>query len=126
MLRNRSMQAINYRFFCTNINKQKLEEWLKEGKLFRLIDVRESQETSQGIIPTAKHLRLGELREALAIDDNEFENRFKFSKFGKEDMIVFYCQSGMRSDLAAKLARSYGYKHAINYPGGWSEWIEKI
>ncbi|KAF9433220.1 hypothetical protein BGZ76_009735 [Entomortierella beljakovae] len=96
----------------------------KEKKVV-LIDVREAGEVAQGAIPTSHHVPLASIQEAFALSDKDFEQRFGFKKFGKEDEVIFYCRSGKRSGMAFDYAKQMGYKGARNYSGSWLDYEAK-
>lgn len=73
-----------------------------------LIDVRESHEYKSGHAPGAKHISLGVL-----------DRRLK--EIPKEREILVICQSGMRSEQAARLLSSNGY-NVTNVSGGMVNW----
>ena len=73
-----------------------------------LIDVRESHEYRAGHAPGAKHIALSVL-----------ERRLK--EIPKERQVLVICQSGMRSNQAAKLLSSNGYK-VTDVSGGMTNW----
>ncbi|KAF8273770.1 Rhodanese-like domain-containing protein [Lactarius quietus] len=87
-----------------------------------LIDVRESNEVLQGMIPSAVNLPLSGLSGALHLDGEKFRETYGFRKPGFDQEIVFYCRSGMRSSSACDVARRNGYKNILNYKGSWLDW----
>jgi thiosulfate/3-mercaptopyruvate sulfurtransferase len=68
-----------------------------------------------GRIPGAQHL---DLQLLLALTPDEIRERL-----GPPDAVelVTYCHSGSRSELAAQVLASLGYR-ASNYRGSWHEW----
>ncbi|KAF9282115.1 hypothetical protein BGZ68_006196 [Mortierella alpina] len=97
----------------------------KKDKKVVLIDVRESGEVAQGVIPTSHHVPLANIQEALSLPEKEFEARFGFKKFGKDDEVIFYCRSGRRSGMAFELAKQLGYNGVRNYSGSWLDYESK-
>ncbi|KAF9985464.1 hypothetical protein BGZ65_010803 [Modicella reniformis] len=92
-----------------------------------LIDVRDSNEVELGRIPTAYHIPLASLEDALtSLSADLFQVQYGFNKFGLHDEAIFYCRSGRRSKLAFEKARELGYTHVRHYPGSWNEWQVKI
>ncbi|KAF9088964.1 hypothetical protein BGX27_002592, partial [Mortierella sp. AM989] len=88
-----------------------------------LIDVREPAEVALGIIPTAHHIALANLEEALIkLSDQAFKDQYGFERFSKDDEVIFYCRSGRRSRLAFAQAKELGYTQVRHYPGSWIEW----
>ena len=68
-----------------------------------------------GRIPGSRHF---DLQELLAFSPEQIRERL-----GRPDALelVTYCHSGSRSELAADVLRSLGYR-ASNYRGSWHEW----
>lgn len=68
-----------------------------------------------GRVPGARHLDVQELLGASPDDLRE--------RLGSPDEveIVAYCHSGSRSELAAQILASHGYR-ASNYRASWHEW----
>ncbi len=82
-----------------------------------LVDVREPDETSEGIIPTAKKIPLG-----LILDSG-----FSFASHGikvdrEQTEIVVYCRSGKRSAVACKALEEKSFKIVKNYDGSYLDW----
>ena len=79
-----------------------------------VLDVRTSQEVSQGYIP-----------EAIVIDiyDGDFEEKIKVLPKDKE--IYVYCASGVRSMQAAKILQKNGFDKIYNLGGGIVDWQRK-
>jgi thiosulfate/3-mercaptopyruvate sulfurtransferase len=68
-----------------------------------------------GRIPGSVNL---DVQELLALSPDEIRQRIG----PREDAeLVTYCHSGSRSELAAQILRSAGYR-ARNYRGSWHEW----
>ena len=68
-----------------------------------------------GRIPGARHF---DLQELIAFTPEQIRERL-----GPPEALelVTYCHSGSRSELAADILRSLGYR-ASNYRGSWHEW----
>jgi len=73
-----------------------------------LIDVRETDEYRSGHAPGAKHIAVGQIAHRLKDIPQERE-------------IIVICQSGMRSQRAAGILASNGYK-VLNVSGGMIGW----
>jgi len=96
-----------------------------EDESYVLLDVRSAREFTgevtapcdprPGRIPGARHF---DLQELLAFTPEQIRERL-----GPPDALelVTYCHSGSRSELAADILRSLGYR-ASNYRGSWHEW----
>ena len=92
---------------------------------FVLLDVRSDREyrgeitapcdPRPGRIPGSRHF---DLQLLLALTPDEIRERL-----GPQDdlELVTYCHSGSRSELAAQVLTSLGYR-AANYRGSWHEW----
>jgi len=76
-----------------------------------VLDVREKQETDQGMLPGAKHVPRGflELRIEETVPDRDTD-------------VVLYCAGGTRSLLAARTLRDMGYTHVRSMSGGYGAW----
>src|SRR5947208_4884048 len=76
-----------------------------------VIDVREKQETDQGMLPGARHVPRGflELRIEEAVPDRGAD-------------VVLYCASGTRSLLAARTLEDMGYTRVRSLAGGFGAW----
>ncbi|WP_416829099.1 rhodanese-like domain-containing protein [Ectobacillus polymachus] len=94
------------------IMPQDVEMQLKQGKSLNIIDVREDEEVAQGIIPGAKHYRLGDL----PITYTELDQ-------SKEYIIV--CRSGRRSAQACAFLEEMGFSVA-NLEGGMLDWTGEV
>jgi len=82
------------------------------------IDVREGDEISRhGSIEGAIHVPRGVLE--FYIDPNA---RGHMDEFSSGKTIVFYCATGGRSLLAAKLAQDMGVTDAVSLDGGFTAW----
>jgi rhodanese-related sulfurtransferase len=76
-----------------------------------VIDVCEAAEFAAGHVTGAKHIPLGQLA-------NQLPGVVK----NKELPVIFVCQSGMRSNSAARIAKGLGYQKAQSLAGGLSSW----
>lgn len=90
------------------ITPQQLEEQLKSDSDVQIVDVRESAEVVEGLIPGAKHIALGELASRL----NELD---------KSRPVIAVCRSGRRSAAAAEQLAAAGFT-AYTVPGGMLDW----
>jgi 3-mercaptopyruvate sulfurtransferase SseA len=106
------------------VTGDELARLLEEGSV-TLLDVRSPQEFSgeagypcdprQGHIEGAVNVPV----EALAADLSEVLRTIDRSR-----LVVAYCHSGQRSEMAATLLRSAGVD-AVNYEGSWHEWSRR-
>ncbi len=90
------------------ITTEELEQLLKQGKNLELVDVREDEEVEQGMIPGAKHIRMGDIPANMDYFDDEKE-------------YIFICRSGRRSENVCYYMQDQGYK-VRNMAGGMLEW----
>ncbi len=82
-------------------------------KGFILIDVRSTQEHAEGFIPGTD----------LNINFREIKTRHRNIGARLDDHLVVYCQSGHRSNIAAKTLADLGYRHVYNLTGSMEAWI---
>ncbi|PLR77078.1 rhodanese-like domain-containing protein [Bacillus sp. V3-13] len=90
------------------ITTEELKKKLESGEKLELVDVREDEEVEQGMIPGARHIRMG------TIPDN-------LDKFDKNKEYIFICRSGRRSENVCYYMQDKGYK-VRNMVGGMLEW----
>ena len=90
-----------------------LQRRLKSGEPLTVIDVRDPDEYRDGYIEGATNISRGflEFRVGAAVSDSA-------------SPIVLYCQSGLRSMLAAKALKDLGYTNVINLQGGYQKWAQ--
>lgn len=88
-----------------------VHEQLQKGKKLSIIDVREDDEVEKGMIPGAKHIRLGDLENHL-------------DEINKDTEHIMVCRSGGRSTKACELLNEKGYK-VKNLVGGMTAWNAK-
>lgn len=92
-----------------DVSVQTVYGWVTSGKTMTLIDVREAGEYATGYIAGAINLPLGSLGQSLG-------------QVPTDRPVVVYCQSGNRSDGAAALLVTKGYKPVYDMLGGISAW----
>jgi rhodanese-related sulfurtransferase len=90
------------------ITTEELKKKLEDGEKLELVDVREDHEVAQGIIPGAKHIRMGDIPANL-------------DYFDKEKEYIFICRSSARSGNVCHYLQEQGYK-VRNMTGGMLEW----
>src|SRR5919109_439887 len=90
-----------------------LARQLKSDKPPVVIDVRDPDEYRDGHIEAATNISRGflEFRVAAAVSD-------------PSTPVVLYCQTGLRSVLAAKALKELGYQNVINLQGGYQKWAQ--
>lgn len=87
------------------IDASELKQLLKKKKDYEFIDVRTPFEFNSNKIKGFKNIPLQQLKQRL----DELE---------QEKHIVVLCQSGMRSNRAAKILKKRGFPNVINVRGG--------
>jgi len=75
---------------------------------FRIVDVRPESKYVKGHIPTATNLPNGNLETSSAPPP-------------KDKLIIVYCETGGRAEMAAKKMGKAGYTHIFNW-GGFGKW----
>ncbi|MBS4200071.1 rhodanese-like domain-containing protein [Bacillus sp. FJAT-49732] len=90
------------------ITPEEVQKQLEEGKTLNLIDVREDDEVAEGMIPTAVHIKMGDIPENLA-------------KLDPNKEYIFICRSSGRSGRVCDYLFDQGYK-VCNMVGGMLEW----
>jgi molybdopterin/thiamine biosynthesis adenylyltransferase/rhodanese-related sulfurtransferase len=86
---------------------------MQAGEPLKVIDVRDPDEYRDGHIDGATNISRGflEFRVGGAVND-------------PATPIVLYCQTGLRSVLAAKALKELGYSTVINLQGGYQKWVQ--
>ena len=87
--------------------------------------MREPNEVAAGAIPTSMHVALGHVEEALTLDAADFKLLFHHDMPPKDQLVIVYCRSGVRSESARQIALAAGYTNVRNYKGSWLEWESK-
>src|SRR5438132_7583752 len=86
---------------------------LAAGEKIVVIDVRDPDEFRDGHLEAATNISRGflEFRVGTAVTD-------------PSTPVVLYCQTGLRSLLAAKALKELGYQNVINLQGGFQKWTQ--
>ena len=92
------------------INAQEAKELIERGEV-SVIDVREDWEYAKGHIPEAKHIPLARIISAA-------------QQHVEGDNLLFVCEVGQRSAVAAEFAAALGKQHLYNLEGGTTAWRE--
>ena len=90
---------------------QEIKERIDAGEPVQVLDVREPEETAQGIIAGAILIPLSELEE-------------RWTEVKDCNEIVCYCAAGRRSLQAAELLRVKGVFNATSLEGGVAGWSQ--
>jgi len=104
------------------IDTTELKDLIENQGNYVLIDVREENELGYGVIPSSKHIPVGDVEDALKSDAESFKLKYGFVKCGVDDQVIFYCKSGSRSTQAWEIAKELGFNNARNYQGSVKEW----
>src|SRR5204863_2776207 len=90
-----------------------LQRRLASGEKLVVIDVRDPDEYRDGHLEAATSISRGflEFRVGTAVTD-------------PSTPVVLYCQTGLRSLLAAKALKELGYQNVINLQGGFQKWTQ--
>ena len=91
-----------------SITTDELLERMEAGEQLNIVDVREDDEVAAGMIPGAKHIKLGDI-EARA------------GEFDKTESYFMICRSGKRSGQATDFLNEQGIE-ATNVEGGMLDW----
>jgi len=106
------------------ITTNELKELIESKGSYILVDVRNKEELENGMIPTANNVPLPEIENALDLSPDEFQEKYNFPKFEKDDNLIFYCRTGGRSQMATSIVLSKGFTKCKNYAGSVWEWSE--
>ena len=90
-----------------------LKARLAAGEPLVLIDVRDPDEYRDGYIEPAINISRGFL-----------EFRIGTAATTPDVPIILYCQTGLRSVLAAKALKDLGYTNVTNLAGGYQKWVQ--
>lgn len=88
-----------------------LRSRLQSGERIKLLDVREDDETQDGILPGAHTLSRA-----------HFESRVEDTLPDKDEEVILYCASGARSAFAARTLGELGYTNVVSLDGGFNRW----
>lgn len=94
------------------ITAEEVQQRLEAGEKLELVDVREDHEVQFGIIPGAKHIRMGDIPDHL-------------DSFSKDKEYIFICRSGARSENVCYYLQDQGYK-VRNMVGGMMSWAGEV
>jgi adenylyltransferase/sulfurtransferase len=88
-----------------------VQQQLSDGKSLLFLDVREAHEYAQGHIPGAIYIP----RSFLELQVERYIPN-------KEQPVVVYCASGVRSLFATRALQELGYDQVLNLTGGFMGW----
>ncbi|EFC39836.1 predicted protein [Naegleria gruberi] len=112
------------------ISKKQLKELIESSSpssvKYFLFDVRSEQEANgifHPILPTAVNIPIYHLEPIFEMDDEDFKSQLGIEKPKSDDLIIVYCEHGIRSAMAQQvLIEEYGYSNVINYRGSAHDW----
>ncbi|ALZ98831.1 rhodanese-like domain-containing protein [Corynebacterium glutamicum] len=87
-----------------------ITETNKRRNLDQILDVRENFEITEGMIPEAVHIPMGDLN-------------FRFKELDQNRPVIVVCRSGNRSTQVANALKQAGYT-AYSMTGGMSAWYQ--
>lgn len=96
-------------FSINEVSPETLDEWKRNGQVFRLVDVRSPAETAQGVIPDAELMPL----HLVPLRKDELRS---------EAPVVVYCRTGARSAQACAFLAQQGHENVHNLAGGIVAW----
>src|SRR5687767_8248168 len=88
-----------------------LQARMEAGERIQTLDVREQDETQNGVLPGAKILSRA-----------HFESRVEDVVPDKHSEVIVYCASGVRSAFAAQTMQELGYTNVKHLKGGFIRW----
>lgn len=91
--------------------KELIDNAEKQGKKVKLLDVRSQAEYAQGIIEGGEFVPLHTIP-------------LKINDFDKDDTLVFYCRSGVRSAQACMYVAQQTGLEPLNLRGGIIAWYQ--
>ena len=104
------MENINLDSMYTQINAEMAKEIMDKEKKKIVLDVR-----------TLEEYEYGHIEEAILIPYDEIYIRAENEILNKDDIILVYCRSGVRSILASRDLVELGYKNVYEF-GGIIDW----
>jgi sulfur-carrier protein adenylyltransferase/sulfurtransferase len=93
------------------VTPEDVDERLRRGDKFLILDVREDEEVEHGILPGARHVTRGHL-----------ESRVEDVLTDKDAEVVVYCAGGVRSAFATQTLEELGYSNVSSMSGGFTRW----
>ena len=92
------------------IDYENLKELIKSDEKIKIVDIRSPQEFEEKRIKYAINIPLYDLKK-----------RYKRLLSDKDEIIVLYCGSGIRSKKAYKILKEEGYANIYSLKGGLDE-----
>ena len=104
----------NQEVVYVNITAEEAKEIMDSEEGYVILDVRTQEEYDQGHIPGA-----------ILIPNTEIEDRAEEVLTDKDQLILVYCRSGRRSQLAAEALVELGYTNIKEF-GGILDWPYEV
>ena len=95
------------------VNVAETQQWMRDDKNVKLVDVREDNEWNDAHAAGAIHLGKGII-----------ERDIEMTVPDKNTELILYCGGGYRSALAADVLQDMGYTNVFSLAGGWRAWKE--
>lgn len=99
---------IGKQFGMNQVTATELKQWIKEGRQFLLVDIREDWEREAYSLG-GLHIPMGSLIASL-------------NEIPKDVDVIMYCEKGIRSVLAIQRLETFGLHNLFNLSGGVSAW----
>ncbi len=94
------------------VDEKVLDDWVKEGKAFTLIDIREPYEIMQGHLTGAWMIPMNQIPE-------------RIDSLPKDKTLVLYCAAGIRSFDVSYYLRKNGFEDVWSLDGGVAAWAQQ-
>ena len=95
------------------ISPHELKNMMEQKEAFLLLDVREESEREAAVIDLGVHIPMGELTT-------------RYEELDKDQDIVIYCRSGVRSFQVCRLLEMLGFARVRSLVGGINAWSQEI
>ena len=101
------------------VSAREAKEEMDAGKVGIFLDVREAHELRRGYVPGAVRIVLDEVPDA-GDPDSKFADETLTAH--KDDRIIVYCATGVRSMIAGYYLQKLGYSDVVSMAGGIQGW----
>lgn len=101
------------------VSAREAKEEMNAGKVGIFLDVREAHELRRGYVPGALRIVLDEVPDA-GDPDSKFADETLTAH--KDDRIIVYCATGVRSMIAGYYLQKLGYSDVVSMAGGIQGW----
>ncbi|KAF0300532.1 Rhodanese domain-containing protein [Amphibalanus amphitrite] len=89
-----------------------------------IVDVRNPGELQEeGKIPKAINLPLPELKQAMELSAEEFQQKYGCARPGQTEPLILHCKGGIRAAKAAGQLTESGYSNLKVYQGSFADWV---